>query len=133
MPYTLLLFTTRLPGTTPAAFRTHYESTHIPLLKSLAGAHFPRSHTRHYISRSDSAPHDAAVLIGTQADFDYDCFAKLVFDGEAGFQAFNGATIGNESAMAKIKEDEAKFLDVARTRAVVVGAVEGTSGAGFEA
>lgn len=36
---------------TPAEFKHHYETSHVPLIQSLAGPLFPKSHTRFYIER----------------------------------------------------------------------------------
>lgn len=52
MTYTLVALRRRREGTTPAQFRAYYDNTHVPLLRSLAGALFPLSHTRHYVTRT---------------------------------------------------------------------------------
>ena len=132
MPYIILVFAYRKPGLSPADFKAHYENCHVPLLQSLAGDTFPNSHVRRYIQRSEnkstSAPEahsgnnvntPAAVLVGTQADFEYDAFAELTFDDEAAFQAFF-ARVGQGKAAEKIAEDEEKFLDRGKMRVVVV-------------
>lgn len=36
---------------TPDAFKTYFETKHIPLLQSLFGSLFPDSHVRHYLVR----------------------------------------------------------------------------------
>jgi hypothetical protein len=38
----------RRSGITPHQFKEHFETVHIPLLKSVVGEDFPLSHTRHY-------------------------------------------------------------------------------------
>lgn len=133
MPFTALLFVHRLPHISPAAFKSHYESQHIHIVQSIAGALFPNSHTRRYIQRSEPKAEDtssnddsantecpATVLVGTQADFDYDAIAELVFkDGQA-FQKFFKC-ISEPEAAKKIAEDEKHFLDSAKMTAVVVG------------
>jgi len=129
MVYSVLLFAFRKPGTSPAEFKAHYEGTHIPLLKSIAGPLFPISHTRRYIHRSEvseptgnekNAKYPASLLAGEQADFGYDAFAELTFKDEAAFGAFFGHMNSAENA-EKIAADEDKFLDRARMTAVVVG------------
>lgn len=55
MPFTGLIFAHRKPGTTPAAFKSQYESRHVPLNQSLTGSHFPQSHKRYYVQRSENA------------------------------------------------------------------------------
>ena len=133
MPYTALIFAWRKPGTTPTDFKSHYESRHIPLIQSLAGPHFPKSHTRRYIQRSEvdassysssanggeNAKYPATVLMGTQAEFDYDAFAELVFDDEGHFQTFMGV-VGAKEAAERIAADEEMFLDRGRMMVVVV-------------
>ncbi len=111
----------------------------MPLIRSLAGPTFPNSHTRHYPQRTSSPspssnnnksnadPYPATVLIGTQADFDYDAFALLEFDDEAAYQRFF-EVISEEGAAGRIAEDEEMFLDRGRMRAVVLGEVERSGG-----
>lgn len=128
MPYSVLIFAYRKPALSPAQFRAHYESSHLPLVESLAGPLFPRTHTRHYLQRADHGPDYAAtVLVGTQADFAYDALAELVFDDEAAFQAFF-ARVSEPAVAAKIAADEELFLDRAKMRVVVQGDVVVTTG-----
>ncbi|KAI1277405.1 EthD domain-containing protein [Xylaria sp. FL0933] len=132
MPYSVLIFAYRKPGTTPAQFKAHYEEIHIPLIRKLTGASFPLSHTRHYLrrnaqqqkadgntARNPTTP--AAVLMGTQAEFDYDAFAELTFEDEAAFRAFFALTQQHPENAAKIAADEELFLDTARMTVVVKG------------
>lgn len=132
MPFTVILFSYRKPGTAPAAFKAHYESTHIPLIQSLTGPHFPKSHRRYYVQRSEGADGDrndypATVLVGTQPDFQYDAFAELTFEDAAHFQTFMGIVSQGE-AKRMIAQDEEAFLDQGRITAVVVGEVLVTEG-----
>jgi hypothetical protein len=128
MPYTILLVAYRKPGVSPAEFESHYESSHVPILQSIAGSVFPNSHTRRYIHRvqgiadggADNTDHPATVLIGEQADFEYDAIAELVFDDEAAFHAFS-ARISESEAAERIARDEDLFLDRAKVKVVVVG------------
>lgn len=55
MTYTVLALIFRKPSITPDQFRTHYDTVHVPLLKSLVGDTFPMTHTRNYITRTSSA------------------------------------------------------------------------------
>lgn len=125
MTYTILLVLYRKPGLSPQAFKDYYETTHAPLLKSFAGTAMPNNYTRHYIERPDSTSTDvttsATVLLGSQADFEYDSITQLDFDDVAAFQAYYAATLGSETAKAELVKDEEAFLDRERTRAVVVG------------
>ena len=139
MPFTLLLYSTRKPNTTPTSFKTHYETTHIPLLKSLTGPHFPKSHKRFYIQRNPTNTDDhpsqndieypATVLAGTQSDFPHDAVAELTFEDVAGFETFMGI-VGRSEVKEAIERDEERFLDRGEMRAVVVGEVVVTEGDG---
>ena len=127
MPYIVLLFAHRKPGLSPASFKSHYESSHMPLIRFLAGPVFPKTHTRRYIHRTppesgtdDTNNYPATVFVGTQADFAYDAISELVFDDEPAFQAFS-ARMGQGEAAERIAKDEEVFLDRARLRAVLVG------------
>ncbi|GAP91123.1 putative dimeric alpha-beta barrel [Rosellinia necatrix] len=127
MPYSVLIFAYRKPGTTPEQFRAHYEGTHVPLVRELTGANFPLSHTRHYLHRTERQAEGntarnpgtpATVLIGAQEEFDYDAFAELAFEDEAAFQAFFALTQQPENA-ERIAADEELFLDRARMTVVL--------------
>ena len=116
---------------TPAEFKTYYENSHMPLVQRIGGVHFPKSHTRSYIQRSEvdtsatstgdgeNAKYPATVLIGNQAEFDYDSVAELVFEDQTHFQLFMGAISENEAAKT-LAADEEKFLDRGKMRAVMV-------------
>ena len=138
MVFTVLVFAFRKPGLSPADFKTHYETRHVPLLKSLAGQDFPKSHVRRYLQRSElesppptaavddtSAKYPATVMVGTQNDFGYDAFGELIFENEAAFQAFF-AKVSQGEAAQKIAEDEEHFLDRPKMTAVVLGDTIGT-------
>ena len=139
MPFIILIFAYRKPGFSPAAFKSHYESSHEPLLQSIAGNHFPKTHIRRYIQRSESntssaanddttnANHQATVLVGMQADFDYDAIAELTFEDSAAFQTFYGL-VNQPEAAEKIAKDEEMFLDRARMRIAVVDECNTTTG-----
>ncbi|OTB16526.1 hypothetical protein K445DRAFT_21482 [Daldinia sp. EC12] len=125
MTYSIVIVAYRKPGTTPEQFKAHYENSHIPLVRELAGQHFPLSHTRHYIHRSEGTAADrtdrnpttpATVLMGSQADFDYDAYSELIFEDFASFQTFCSVVQQPENA-AKIAADEEKFLD--RTKILI--------------
>ncbi|KAF3769089.1 hypothetical protein M406DRAFT_355159 [Cryphonectria parasitica EP155] len=135
MTFSVLIFSYRKPGTTPEQFRAHYEGTHIPLVKEMGGEHFPLSHTRRYLARAEgsaegtterNASFPAKVLLGSQADYDYDAFAELTFTDEAHFKTFFSLTRQPEN-LARLHEDEDKFLDRSKISAVVVGETVSTS------
>ncbi|KAI0405557.1 EthD domain-containing protein [Xylaria palmicola] len=137
MPYTMLVFLSRKPGTTPEQFRDYYANSHMPMFRELVGpAHFPQLHVQHYIQRTASAgdgendggntPRNpttpAAVMRGAQADFDFDVVVTLTYADEAAFRA-NLAISQRPEVEAKIIADEERFLDRSQTRAVILGEV----------
>lgn len=134
MTYHILIFAYRKPGTDPAAFKSHYESSHVPLLQSIAGSHFPKAHIRRYVHRTESSAsstndkdYPATVLAGVQSDFEYDAIAELVFDDESAFQTFFGV-VSQPGAADKIAKDEEMFLDRLKMKVVVLGDCLTTSG-----
>jgi len=118
MPLTVIIYATRKQGMTPADFKQHYEESHVPLVKSIAGNHFPKSHTRFYVQRTHTGdPNDktneaypATVFVGGQEAFDYDAYAELVFEDMPALQQFMGCCMEPEAAK-KIAADEEKFLE----------------------
>lgn len=117
-------------------FKEHYENIHVPLLKSVTGASFPISHTRHYVARAESGAGDRAgvrtastkrleatapvVLVGTKDDVAWDAFATLTFRDELHFQQFF-ALVNDPAAAERIQEDEEKFSDAEKFKVVVLG------------
>lgn len=83
------------------------------------------SHTRRYIHRTEVKTEDtehkanfpATVLIGSQADFDYDAIAELSFPDASAFQTFFGLYQQPENA-ARIAADEEQFIDRARSKSL---------------
>ncbi|TVY85713.1 hypothetical protein LAWI1_G008996, partial [Lachnellula willkommii] len=78
-------------------FRNHYENTHMPLLISLTGSVFPKTHKRYYLTRTPKDPsssntsnanHAVTVDEGEAEDFDYDAYAELEFESVEKFAAF---------------------------------------------
>jgi hypothetical protein len=72
MPFKIVGYLTRKPGMTPAEFRNYYENTHMPLLVSLTGAAFPKTHTRTYLTRT---PIDSSSSDTTNANYVAAAFA----------------------------------------------------------
>lgn len=143
MPKVLIL-ATRKPDISPATFRTRYEA-HVDLLKRISTSDFPLSHRRSYIARTaatttTSPPENeqppprnaatpAAVIVGQQADFDFDAVAELTFADDAALQAFM-AKVSAPEAARQIAADEEGFLDRGRLRIVMLGeVVESTTSA----
>jgi len=119
MPFTIVVFVTRKPGISPAAFKNHWEHKHIPLLKSLSGPLFPVSHTRHYIARDENGDETPArVLVGEPDDFTYDGFAVVEFEDEAACKKFVPVMSSQE-----VEDDEEKFTDRAKLKCVCLGEV----------
>ncbi|KAI2612705.1 EthD domain-containing protein [Hypoxylon fragiforme] len=129
MTYSIIIFAYRKPGTTPEQFKKHYEESHIPLLREIAGETFPLSHTRRYILRAEgeaegttrNATTPASVLMGSQADFDFDATAELIFKDAAEFQKFFKALQGTPANAAKLGANEELFLDLTKTSIAIVG------------
>ena len=141
MAYSIVIYATRKPGTSPSQFKTHYEKNHVPLIRSLAGDKFPLSHTRHYIARTPgenatndptNSGHPALTFAGTQPDFDYDAFAILTWENEAKFQEFFGIVSAPENA-AKIASDEEAFLDRTKLKIAAVDQTSSTARPGMPA
>ncbi|KAI2619287.1 EthD domain-containing protein [Hypoxylon sp. NC1633] len=135
MTYTVVVFVTRKPGLTPQQFKEHYDNVHIPLIRGIAGPLFPLSHTRRYISRSQSdaqgtnttrnATTPAHVILGSQADFDYDAIVEMVFPDEKAFQDFFKHVHGPEHGSTVIADEE-RFIDRAELRVAILGSTETT-------
>lgn len=108
----------------PQDFQSYYEDTHVPLVKSLSGSQFPLFHTRRYIQRSpDPVSNYAAVILsGTQEGFDYDVLTEMAFEDEAGLQSFFGV-MNAQDVKEKIDADCSKFMDLHKTKLVVLGNV----------
>ncbi|MCJ1312479.1 hypothetical protein MMC25_006153 [Agyrium rufum] len=120
MEFSVIIFVYRKPGLSPAAFKEHYENSHIPLLKSTAGTDSPLSHKWHCIQRAERADNPASVLVGTQADFQHDAYTVLEFEDAAAFQRLMGI-VGEEGAAKKIAENKKMFLDRPKMTAAVMG------------
>lgn len=116
--FQLLMFGRRKEGLTPDQYRDHYENVHIPLMLNLTGSTFPLTHERHYVKRGGPPDFPAAVLMGDQADFDYDAVAILTYRDKAHFDA-NWAFFEDEETSRLIREDEDKFS--AWTMGVFIG------------
>ncbi|KAH7148226.1 EthD domain-containing protein [Dactylonectria macrodidyma] len=120
MTYKVLMVVYRNPNLTPSQFKDHYENTHIPLMKSLTGEHFPLLHTRRYLQRSGADNQYAAtVLSGSQSDFDYDCLSILEFKDAEGFSTMS-ALLSSPELASKVEDDCAAFMDPAKTKVVVL-------------
>ncbi|OGM47414.1 hypothetical protein ABOM_002543 [Aspergillus bombycis] len=121
--FTIAVFVTRKPDLSPDAFQDYWENHHVPLLRRLGGSKFPRCHIRHYLKHDSQAPgFPAAVLVGEPSDFTYDGFAIINYESEAAFQEFVPVM-----STPEVLEDEDKFTDRSKMRAVVLGGVRQTT------
>lgn len=128
MTYTIILFVTRKPELSPEEFKHHYENVHIPLAQRLCAGNWPFRFTRQYLARitrkgfgGPANPDRPPLLLrGDAQDIDYDCVSEMTFDSEDAFQAFYKRVYDKDVA-AKLAADEMTFLELEKTRVVVVG------------
>ncbi|KAF2268031.1 hypothetical protein CC78DRAFT_34176 [Lojkania enalia] len=126
MVYTLVLFLSRKPGVSLSDFKTHYETTHVPLLKAIVGEDFPLSYTRHYIDRDDTLPFSPAeVFVGSQEDFAFDALAVLTFASKVHWERFKERIKGDGAQKLKT-EDEKLFMDGGAKKGVFCGETRST-------
>jgi hypothetical protein len=67
-------------------------------------------------------------LVGTEADFEFDAIAELLFDDKAASDEFFKLINAKEALETRVKEEE-MFLDRSKIKAIVVGDVITTAGA----
>ncbi|KAJ4333145.1 hypothetical protein N0V95_009499 [Ascochyta clinopodiicola] len=128
MTYTILLFVTRNPTLSPEQFKQHYETVHIPLAQRLCAGAWPDKFTRQYLARitrkgfgGPANPDRPPLLLrGDAQDIDYDCVSEMTFASEPAFHAFYKRVYDKDVA-AKLAADEKSFLELGKTRVVVVG------------
>jgi uncharacterized protein (TIGR02118 family) len=106
--FKLMVFLAKRADLTMEAFKAHYERRHVPLIERIAPA--PAAYRRIYLTR------DAPLGRGPDG-VDFDAITELWFEDKAAYRAWMAA-IGTD----EVREDEARFLDRARTRAFVVEA-----------
>lgn len=128
MTYTIILFLTRKPELTSEEFRDHHENVHIPLAQRLCACKWPFRYTRQYLARihrkgfgGPANPDRPPLLLrGDAQDIDYDCMSEMTFESENAFQAFY-KRIYERDVAAQLAADENQFLELGKTRVVVVG------------
>ncbi|KAL8742559.1 MAG: hypothetical protein Q9190_004970, partial [Brigantiaea leucoxantha] len=64
---------------------------------------------------------------GQQSDMDFDAMAEIVFEGEEEWKAFLGE-LNKKENKERVEEDEAKFQDKGKLRAVMVDETYVTKG-----
>lgn len=102
-----------IPQVSPTDFQTAYDTTHLPLLKEIAGDAYPESVTRYYLKRdpSDSTGVTPLAFDASEETFGYDLIAYLQFaDAEsamkfrAKYAEAQGKIIENISAFAVLEK-----------------------------
>ncbi len=98
-------------GMSKEALIEHYENIHAPLIRS----QFPSitAYRRNYCDFAD------AYVYPDAAPFDFDMVTEIWFADEEGYRDMQ-RRYENPEVLAKIKEDESKFLDSGKTRMFVV-------------
>lgn len=121
MTYTVVALLKRKDGMTPAEFRTHYDTVHVPLLRSLVGSTFPLSHTRNYVTRNPTGNPSPSgdvkqddflpvVYMGQASDVNFDSVTVLVWEDKSAFDRFQ-QVFSTEEVYGRISEDEKNFLN----------------------
>jgi hypothetical protein len=108
--FKLVAFLCKKEGLAMAAFIEHYEQRHAPLILAIAPA--PLRYERRYFERE-------RPLGGQAAPVDFDAMTELWFADKDAYRAWMRA-IGDP----RVAEDEARFLDRARTRAYEIEGFE---------
>ncbi|KAI0904341.1 EthD domain-containing protein [Ustulina deusta] len=131
MTYSILVFLSRKPGTTPEQFRDYYAGSHLPMFRELVGSHFAVRHIQRYIHRTEASNDGttqrnpstpASVFMGTQADFDYDVVVTIEFKDVAAFEA-HCEYVRQPDIAEIVAADEERFLDRSQTRVVALGEI----------
>lgn len=98
------------PNLTLTQYAHHYDTIHIPLVKSLTGASFPTVHTRYYAG---------GAFANASAPVDWDSMAVMQFRDQAHAVEFLGL-VSRPDIKERIEEDEGLFM-AGKPRTVVVG------------
>jgi len=107
----ILSFLAKKPELTTAEFIDYYEHHHVPLICGLLGAPSP-VYKRNYLRRDEPGLHnDDAVR--------FDVVTELVFDDRRAFEAWSAQLLVPDVG-ARVKEDEARFLNHAHYLSYVV-------------
>jgi hypothetical protein len=123
MPPALLIYASRKPGLSIEEFKDHYENKHVPLVKSLAGDLFPKSHTRYYFTKDATSGSEAShVIMGQPSDFPWDSTTILTFADDEHFNKCM-AIMQDEEVSKKLAADEGIFTDRSSLKMVILGTV----------
>jgi hypothetical protein len=102
----------RRDSMTAGEFREYYENQHAPLALSHLG-HLFASYTRNYVSYEIDG-------FGAPLEHGIDVVTEIVFLDDAAMQRMFELTTSDPRVRAAISEDEAKFMDKAASRIVLV-------------
>jgi hypothetical protein len=105
--FKLFAFLTKRADLSIEAFADYYERRHIPLIAEVAPA--PVFYKRRYLTREKS-------LGQRELTVDFDAMTELWFEDRDAYRAWMAAI----NRDARVAEDEARFLDRAKTRAYTV-------------
>jgi len=115
-----LLF--RKPGMSVEDFRDHYETRHVPLVKSLMGDDLVR-YVRNYAGAG------TPFAVGEERP-GFDCITEFHFADRAGYERAIASCEHPDNAPA-VRADEARFLDMPRIQVSVVEVRDRTDGSRF--
>ncbi|KAB8336702.1 hypothetical protein FH972_021012 [Carpinus fangiana] len=111
----MLAFLVKQPHLTTDEFIDYYENKHIPLIIALSGDTLPSPYKRRYLRKDADSVSGAAGAPGV----DFDAVTELAFaDAEARAAWF--AQLSRNGGLARVAEDEERFLVRERTVAYVV-------------
>ena len=115
----MMVFLSRLPHVDREAFKTYYETKHVPLVRRLMPTIC--GYERNYPDIAKVRPPE-----GRTADemVEFDAVTMLRFDTKDDFETYKQA-LRDPEIMRVIQADEANFLDNTKTRLFVVEAHEG--------
>ena len=111
--YKFLLFLKRKPGMTPEEFQHYYENVHSKLGRQIAPDVGAIKYVRRYIHPLDGS------LDRRAEDMEYDEITEVWFDDYDKFKAVAERVSRGELAK-EVEEDEAKFMERAKTRFATV-------------
>ena len=104
--YKVMAFISRKPGISKEEFRAYYESNHIRLIADVAPS--MATYRRNYINFGDP-------FLRNEEKIDFDVVTEMLFNDRAEcerwFEAF-----GEPASLARVIDDESKFIDVATVR-----------------
>jgi len=110
--FKVICLISRKPGMAREDFMRHYETVHVPLVRSLVPALV--EYRRNYVD-----PADWFVMPGA-GEPDFDSVTEMWFHDRAGYETMTALNADPVKGKA-LADDAALFLDAAKTRMLVVG------------